>query len=169
MHYEKYSGTLIGIAGIIRPYAFIYAVVLEGKQRIIPFLFGIALVLAMIATGGFTAYFHETFGYAKDVGGAIAWIDQRTTTVYFYLILLAVLMCMSYSKSKYYRWGLVACIPLILRTYEHYFTPAILIFFYLYLLEKNKSSVAGEFKTQLAVIPKGGARRTYKRAHTKCQ
>ncbi len=146
--YENRSGIFVGLAGIFRPYSFIYAAVLEKKQRMTPFYFGAALAIVMLITGGFFAYFDETSRYAVDVGGALAWYYQNPTTVYFYVILLASLMYLSYDKNKYYVWGLVSCLPLILRTYEHYFIPPVIIFFYLYLLRQNPTEYISKYKPE---------------------
>lgn len=127
LKYEQHSGIFTGLAMIFRPYAIVYTLLLERKQQLIVFVIGACYAGFLLISGVFWAYLHTLTSY----GSAGLW--------QFYPIPFIVLVLFAYAGSenkKLFKYGLVACIPLLIRTWGHYFIVPTVMYFLSYLSRK---------------------------------
>lgn len=130
--YNRFGGLWTGIAMIFRPYAIIYTVLLENRQKLILVTVGVIYALFLLATGGFWNYLQVTTAYAADTPSSGNYWTLGG------VFLLSVFAFLGWQKDKtLFKYGLVACIPLLLRAWGHYFLPAVTFWFLSYLSEKR--------------------------------
>lgn len=125
LQYQKHSGMFIALAAIFRPYAILYALLLKGKQRIIFIAITGLFGLIMLYYGVLFEYVIRLIDY-----GAAGSVISEKTGVYFLVPML--ILAISGNKTLL-KIGILACAPLLFRTWAHYLIPAYTIFFLSYL------------------------------------
>ena len=127
IYYIKDRGIFIGLAAVFRPYAVVYMMLINNKQRAYAILIGILFSIILIYHGLFFPYANHLFNYSVTNH----FYDETDYGAIVFLILFAILS----SKNKtMLQYGLIACIPLVVKLYGHYFLPAYTFFFIGYLL-----------------------------------
>lgn len=126
--YANKSGIFVGLAMLFRPSAVLYSILLKLKQIPYVIIIGLLFTAILFYLGLFFPYLYETTTYSKD--GFIG-IDAMPA---FLLLLLVV---MGVSNRKMLPYVIISAIPLMMKTYWHYFLPACTFLFIGYLLNLN--------------------------------
>lgn len=122
--YKNYSGLYIGLAMLFRPYAILYSVLLKRKQIFMVAGIGIWFTGFLLYQGLFFSYLNKVIGYGSE---------QLPLTDYMAMFFLIPLAILGTRNKEMFKYGLVACIPLLLRSWGHYFLPGYAVFLTSYL------------------------------------
>lgn len=127
LYFIKYRGIFVGLAVIFRPYAIVYTALINNKERLWVLTLGILFSVILLYHGLFFPYANHLFNYS--VTNHL--YDETDYGAIIFLILFAIL---SSKNTEMLKYGLLACIPLAVKLYGHYFIPAYTFFFIGYLL-----------------------------------
>jgi hypothetical protein len=149
VNFPQHSGLFTGLAGISRPYAFAYTVLLKRKQALVTIIIGLALVVIMYLTGGLLPYWREVTTYGTTSDYSYWW---RYSTFFESALILSLTIVTWAPRKKLFQFACMSCLPLLLRTYGHYYIVPTVLFFYLYCqqlslqtkINKNKEEKTNE-------------------------
>ena len=125
IRFIQYSGFLIGIATVLRPWALVYTMLLKRNQ--IKYVLAVGLVYVMILL-----YYNSFFVYLDIVlNYSVARIGPSDYVATFFLIFF---LFIGY-KTPMFKYGIVSMLCLLTKLSYHYFIPVYTFFFFGYLLE----------------------------------
>ncbi len=128
IRYVDKSGLFTGLAMIFRPSAILYSILLKWKQIPYVVIIGILFSLLLLSLGLLFPYWHETTTYSQD-----GFIGIDSLPALYFLMLVA----MGITNKKMLPYVIVSAIPLLMKTYWHYFLPVYTFLFVAYLLNLN--------------------------------
>ena len=128
IYYVNRSGIFVGLAMLFRPTAILYSILLKLKQIPYVIIIGIIFVIILLSLGLFFPYWYETTTYSQD--GFIG-IDSMPALYFLMLVVMGI------TNKKMFPYVIVAAIPLLMKTYWHYFLPVYTFLFIGYLLNLN--------------------------------
>lgn len=126
--YQSYSGLFIGLSTMFRPYSLIFSITQKSYQ----FLF---IIIPGFIFSGLLLYYNLFFPYLKtvlDYGSSSSTTSLQSIDIFVFTIL--ILFAIIGTKNKQiFTYGLIACLPLLLRHWGHYFITPYTLFFFSYL------------------------------------
>lgn len=125
--YVNKSGIFVGLAMLFRPSAILYSFLLKFKQIPYVILIGLLFTALLLYLGLFFSYLYETTTYSKD--GFIG-IDGTPALLLLFLIIIGF-------NKRMLPYVIISAIPLLMKTYWHYFLPVYTFLFIGYLLNLN--------------------------------
>ena len=128
IYYVNRSGIFVGLAMLFRPTAILYSILLKLRQIPYVIIIGIIFVIILLSLGLFFPYWYETTTYSQD--GFIG-IDSMPALYFLMLVVMGI------TNKKMFPYVIVAAIPLLMKTYWHYFLPVYTFLFIGYLLNLN--------------------------------
>lgn len=128
MLYVKKSGIFVGLAMIFRPTAILYAFLVSNRQKLSVVAIGILFSILLLAMRLFFPYLHEVSVYAKD---GFPGLDMLVVVILFMLTPIGL-------NKQILPYIIVSAIPLLVKTYPHYFLPLFTFLFLGFLLNMNK-------------------------------
>jgi len=130
IYYSKHAGLFVGIATIFRPYAILYTILLKKEQYKYVIGIGILFALFIFSQGLFFSYLNRVLEYPTE---------PRLEFDYIGLAVLILFVIIGTKNKNMFKYGFVACIPLIIRTWGHYMITPYTLFLLAYLSkEENK-------------------------------
>lgn len=136
--YPKKSGWLIAFATIFRPYAALYFIFLERKQKL-QFIIILSFAIIFLHLNGlFVPYITRLFRYAVNER-AYDEIGMMDIAFLIIFLIIGVNNTKILMNSKLIHWQFVSLVPLYVKLYGHYFlTPGTLLFLGYLLSQKEK-------------------------------
>jgi len=125
IRFIQYSGVLIGIATILRPWALGYTILLKLKQIKYVLIVGLIYVMVLMYYNSFFVYIDIVTKYAVESTGPSDYVAT------FFLIPFLII---GY-KTPMWKYGIVSMLCLLTKLSYHYFIPAYTFFFFGYLFE----------------------------------
>lgn len=129
LYYNRYSGIFIGFATLFRPYAILYTLLLKKNQYKYVLGIGVIYSLFLLSQGIFFQYLFRVSAYA---------MESRLETDYYGLVLLILLAIIGSKNKELFKYGIIGCIPLVLRIWNHYMITPYTLFLLSFLSEDKK-------------------------------
>jgi len=136
IRFVQYSGILIGIGTLFRPWALAYTILIDKKQWKYVLAIGLAYVLVLIYYDSFLFYLYKVFHYSV-IDHAFTSGDESVDWVS--MLFCGLFMFLGY-KTKMFWFGIVSMISLSTKLYAHYFVSSYILFFLGYLIQLNTSN-----------------------------
>ncbi len=129
IRYKRHAGVFVGLAAIFRPYAVLYSVLLKRNQLHYVFEIGLLFSGLLLYLGLFSTYLNTVLAYGQIPND---WLDK---TALSFLVVFGIL---GTNSKEIFKYGLIACIPLFIRLWGHYFITPYGLFFMGYLCDRQK-------------------------------
>lgn len=129
LNYKNYSGIFIGASVLIRPYSLMFTPLLKKEQWKYVIIIGVMFAVLLMHLGLFFQYGSRVAEYGTS---------PRDEVDYLAFIVWGMMLYIGYGNKETFRFGLVASIPLLIRSYGHYFITPYAMFFLGYLIQKQE-------------------------------
>lgn len=128
LKYKEYSGIFIGLAVLFRPYAILYSLLLKRRQIIYVLIIGSLFAALLLYLGLFFPYLERVTAYGSET---------EPLSDYPAVVVLVPMLIIGMRNKEIFKYGLLACVPLILRTWAHYFITPYGLFLTSYLIGEH--------------------------------
>lgn len=125
--YKDYSGLFVGLAVLFRPYSILYSFLLKKRQVLYIIAIGAIFSTVLLYYGLFFPYLHRVISYGSET---------EPVSDYIAIVILIPLLYIGMKNKEFFKYGLLACVPLLLRTWAHYFITPYGLFLTSYLSEE---------------------------------
>jgi len=134
LRFAQYSGVLVGIATLFRPWALLYTPLLKRSQVKYVLCIGLMYVGILLYYDSFFFYLSKVYDYAI---GSHAFTAGNEAPDYVAILCLSLMFILGH-KTKLFWFGVVAMIPLSTKLYAHYFVGSMTLFYFGYLIQLNQ-------------------------------
>ena len=131
VRFAQFSGLLIGIGTLFRPWTLFYSVLLKQNQIKYVVMIGMIYVLILFYYDSFLFYLYKVFHYSVIAHG----FTSGNEPIDWVSILFCGLFLFLGYKTKMFWFGIVSMISLSTKLYAHYFVPSMILFYFGYLLQ----------------------------------